>query len=276
MMIIGNALRGRRWVGAAVGLAATVALSGCGTPSSSPTGEAASAAADTSGPPNLSGIWQALNTADWDLQAHAAEPGPVSSLGTLTAVRPGPGVVVGNDIPYLPEALEQRNKNRERRWTDDPELRCFMPGVPRANYLPQPFQIVQGTDTIMMTYEFADAVRIIYMKDPGPAPDYSWMGWNVGHWEGDTLVVDVTFLRDDTWLDRSGNYHSEDLHVVERYTPQGPNVLMYEATLDDPKVFSRPWTIRMPLYRHVEDNAQLMEFKCIPFVEDLLYSKIGR
>jgi hypothetical protein len=226
--------------------------------------------------PNLSGIWQALDTANWELEAHAAEPGPVASLGALLAVPPGPGVVVGGEIPYVPAALEQRRKNRERRWVDDPELKCYMPGVPRANYLPYPFQIVQGTDTILMTYEFADAVRIVNLKDPGPAPDYSWMGWSVGRWDGDTLVVDVTFQRDDTWLDRSGNYHSEDLHVVERYTLRSPDVLMYEATIEDPKVFSRPWTIRMPLYRHVADNAQLMDFKCIPFVEDVLYSEIGR
>jgi hypothetical protein len=226
--------------------------------------------------PNLSGIWQALNTANWELEAHAAEPGPKGSLGTLLAVRPGPGVVVGGEIPYLPAAREQRQKNREHRWTDDPEVKCFMPGVPRANYLPQPFQIVQGTDTILMSYEFADAVRIVYMNDPGPAPDYSWMGWSVGRWEGKTLVVDVTYQKKDTWLDRSGNYHSDALHVVERYTLESPNVLLYEATLDDPKVFSRPWTIRMPLYRHTEDNAQLMDFKCIPFVEDVLYGEIGR
>jgi hypothetical protein len=226
--------------------------------------------------PDLSGIWQALNTANWDLEAHAAEPGPVASLGALLAVPPGPGVVVGGTIPYLPGAIEQRRQNRERRWSDDPELKCYMPGVPRANYLPYPFQIVQGTDTILMSYEFADAVRIVHMTDPGPAPDYSWMGWSVGRWDGDTLVVDVTDQRDETWLDRSGNYHSEDLRVVERYTLRSPDVLMYEATIEDPQVFARPWTIRMPLYRHVEDNAQLMDFKCIPFVEDVLYSEIGR
>ncbi len=226
--------------------------------------------------PDFSGIWQSLNTANWDLEPHAAEAGPVSSLGTLVAVRPGPGVVVGGEIPYLPAAREQQRKNRERRWVDDPELKCFMPGVPRANYLPQPFQIVQGTDTILMSYEFADAVRIVYMKDPGPAPDYSWMGWSVGHWDGNTLVVDVTFQNDSTWLDRSGNYHSDALHVVERYTLESPNVIRYEATLEDPKVYSRPWTIRMPLYRHLEDNAQLMDFKCIPFAEDALYGEIGR
>jgi len=226
--------------------------------------------------PNLSGIWQALNTANWELEAHGAEPGPVGSLGALFAVPPGPGVVAGGAIPYLPAALEQRRKNRELRWSADPERKCYMPGVPRANYLPYPFQIVQGTDAILMTYEFADAVRTVYMTDPGPAPDYSWMGWNVGRWDGNTLVVDVTFQRDDTWLDRSGNYHSKDLHVVERYTLQSPDVLTYEATIEDPKVFSRPWTLRMPLHRDVADNAQLMDFKCIPFVEDLLYGEIGR
>jgi hypothetical protein len=240
------------------------------------TAGAASAQPSTAARPNLSGIWQALNTANWELEAHGAEPGPVASLGALFAIPPGPGVVVGGAIPYLPAALEQRNKNRERRWTDDPERKCFMPGVPRANYLPYPFQIVQGTDTILMSYEFADAVRTVYLTDPGPAPDYSWMGWNVGRWDGNTLVVDVTFQRDDTWLDRSGNYHSEDLHVVERFTLRSPDVLMYEATIEDPKVFSRPWTIRMPLYRDVADNAQLMDFKCIPFVETLLYGEIGR
>jgi hypothetical protein len=151
-----------------------------------------------------------------------------------------------------------------------------MPGVPRANYMAYPFQIVQGTDTIMMTYEFADAVRTVYMKDPGPAPANSWMGWSIGRWDGDALVVDVTAQHDDTWLDRSGNYHSDELHVVERYTLQSPDVLIYEATIEDPNVFSRPWTIRVPLYRQSEENAQLMEFKCIPFAEPALYDRIGR
>jgi len=226
--------------------------------------------------PNLSGIWQVANTANWDLEAHGAEPGPVPELGALLVVPPGPGVVVGGSIPYLPTALERRQHNRESRWTADPEIKCFMPGVPRANYLPYPFQIVQGTDTIMMTYEFADAVRIVNMRDPGPAPANSWMGWNVGRWDADTLVVDVTAQHDDTWLDRSGNYHSDEMHVVERYTLRSPDVLMYEATIEDPQVFSRPWTIRMPLYRHVDENARLMEFKCIPFAEPTLYDSIGR
>lgn len=233
-------------------------------------------ASGADGKPDLSGIWQAMNTANWNLEPHGAKAGPVPELGTLVAVPPGPGVVVGGEIPYKPEALEQREENRANRWTEDPEIKCYMPGVPRANYLPYPFQIVQGTDTILMSYQFADAVRIVRMDDPGPAPDLSWMGWNVGHWEGDTLVVEVTDQNDRTWLDRSGNYHSEELRVVERYTLETPNILMYEATLEDPEVFTRPWTIRMPLYRDVAENAELMEFKCIPFVEELLYQDVGR
>ena len=225
--------------------------------------------------PNLSGMWQALNTANWELEAHAAEAGP-PALGALAAVPPGTSVVVGGEIPYLPAAQAQRKKNREQRWTADPEAKCFMPGVPRATYLQYPFQIVQGTDKIMVSYEFADTVRLVHMKDPGPAPADSWMGWSVGHWDGDTLVVDVTAQNGDTWLDRSGNYHSDALHVVERYTLRSPDVLMYEATIEDPKTFAKAWTIRMPLYRRLDDGAQLMEFKCIPFTEHFLYDKVGR
>ena len=212
----------------------------------------------------------ALDTANWDLEAHAAEPGPVPSLGALLAVPPGPGVVVGGAIPYLPAALEQRrNENRKQRWTADPERKCFMPGVPRANYLPYPFQIVQGTR------HDPDDVRVrrrgahVYMTDPGPAPDYSWMGWNVGRWDGNTLVVDVTAQRDDTWLDRSGNYHSKDLHVVERYTLRSPDVLHVRSDDRGPEgVLAAVDDSHAAVSRHVADNAQLMDFKCIPFVED--------
>ncbi len=226
-----------------------------------------------SGTPDISGIWQALNTANWDLQAHGAEPGRDSRMGAIGAVAPGPGVVEGGEIPYLPSAAAQRKQNYKDRWSADPEIKCYMPGVPRATYMPYPFQIIQGagSDTIMISYEFADAVRLVPMKNPGPAPADSWMGWSIGHWDGDTLVVDVTSQNDQTWFDRAGDFHSDALHVVERYTPLDANILMYEATIEDPKVFSRPWKISMPLYRHVEKNAQLMEFKCIPFSEDVLY-----
>ena len=232
--------------------------------------------AATASTPDLNGIWQAMNTANWELEAHAAEAGPIASLGALLAVPAGVAYVVEDNIPYLPAALEKRQANRLQRWTADPEIKCYMPGVPRANYLPYPFQIVQGADTILMSYEFADAVRTVHMQDPGPAPAKSWMGWNVGHLEGTSLVVEITDQNNQTWLDRSGNFHSDKLHVTERYTPMGSDMLLYEATLTDPEVFAAAWTIRMPLYRRKEANAQLIEFKCIPFAESVLYDAIGR
>jgi len=226
------------------------------------------------GKPDLNGIWQANNTANWDLLAHGSAPGPVSSLGAVGAVPPGEGVVDGGVIPYLPAAVAQQKENLKRRWTDDPELKCYMPGVPRATYMPYPFQIVQGANTILITYAFAGAVRTVRMGNPGKSPSDSWMGWSVGRWEGDTLVIDVTSFNDQTWFDRAGNFHSDALHVVERYTPRSANVLNYEATIEDPKTFFRPWKISMPLYRHVEANAHLLEFQCIEYAEDLIYGHL--
>jgi hypothetical protein len=228
------------------------------------------------GKPDLSGIWQALNSANWDLQTHAAAAGPFSALGAEGAVAPGQGVVEGGEIPYLPAAAKQQKANFEKRWTDDPELRCFMPGVPRANYMPYPFQILQSKDTIMMTYEYAGAVRTIRMGNPGKAPADSWMGWSIGHRDGDTLVVDVTSFNDQTWFDRAGDFHSDALHVIERYTPRSADTMLYEATIEDPKTFSRPWKVSMPLYRHIEKDAHLMEFQCIPFSEDILYGHLRK
>ena len=228
------------------------------------------------GAPDLNGIWQALNTADWDLQAHAAAAGPVPSLAADFAIPPGTGVVDGNEIPYLPAMVERKKQNFAQRFSADPELRCYLPGVPRATYMPYPFQIIQSPKTILISYEYAGAVRSIDMGKPGPAPIDSWMGWSVGHWEGDTLVVDVTGLNDKTWFDRAGNFHSDALHVVERYTPRSSDTLMYEATIEDPKVFSRPWKISMPLYRHVEKNAQLLEFKCVEFAEEVIYGPLRK
>lgn len=230
------------------------------------------------GKPDLSGIWQAMNSANWDLQAHAAQAGPVVSLGTEDAEPGGTGVVEGGEIPYLPSAQAKKKENYARRFSDDPELKCYMPGVPRATYLPFPFQVFQSDKVILVSYEFAASSRTIFMeKDKAPpAETDSWMGRSVGHWEGDTLVVDVTNMVDQTWFDRAGDYHSDALHVTERYTPASPEVLMYEATIEDPQVFSRPWKISMPLYRHVEKNARLMEFRCAEFVEDLLYGQYRR
>jgi hypothetical protein len=225
------------------------------------------------GKPNLNGIWQAMNTANWDLEAHAARPGLVVALGAIGAEPGGTSVVEGGTIPYLPAGLTQRKENFQNRLTADPEIKCYLPGVPRATYMPYPFQILQSDKLIAVAYEYDGAFRNIYLKSPGPAPNDSWMGQSVGHWEGDTLVVDVTGLEERTWLDRAGNYHSDALHVVERYTPLGPDTLTYEATIEDPKVFSRPWKISMPLYRHVEKNAQIVECKCVEFVEELMYGQ---
>jgi hypothetical protein len=225
------------------------------------------------GKPNLNGIWQVLNTANWDLQGHAARAGLVVEMGAVGAEPGGLGVVEGNEIPYRPEAAAKKKENFANRLTLDPEIKCYMPGVPRATYMPLPFQIVQTPKVILMAYEFAGATRTIYMDNPGDSPVDSWMGWSKGHWEGDTLVVDVTGFNDQSWFDRAGDFHSDALHVVERYTPISANALNYEATIEDAKVFTRPWKISMPLYRHLEKNAQLMEFKCVEFVEELLYGK---
>ena len=240
------------------------------------------------GHPDLNGIWQALNEANYDLEAHNAKPAmavrpgpygplpaaPVLALGAIGSVPPGLGVVEGDGvIPYLPEALAQRKKNQENWLTSDPEIKCYLPGIPRATYMPYPFRIFQNANNLFFTYEYAGAVRDVYLKDPGPAPVDSWMGQSVAHWEGDTLVIDVTGMNDQTWFDRAGNYHSAALHVTERYTRTSPDVISYEATIEDPKIFTQPWKISMPLYRRQEKNAQLLDFKCPEFVEELLYGE---
>jgi len=192
--------------------------------------------------------------------------------------------VEGGEIPYQPWALAKKKENFEKRmmvdvssdkkWHElgDPELKWYMLRVPRATYMPFPFQIVQGSSPyILISYEFTTATRIIRMNWKGDAPTDSWMGWSRGRWEGDTLVVDVTGQRPESWLDRAGDFHSDAFHVVERYTPVSPYHVMYEATIEDPKVYTRPWKISFPLYRRMEKNIQLLEFKCVPFTEELLY-----
>ena len=236
--------------------------------------------------PNLNGLWQAFNEANWDIQSHAAKAGP-SAFGALFAEPGGIGIVEGNEIPYQPWALARKKDNFEKRFVRaaadgvrseplDPEAKCYLPGVPRATYMPFPFQILQGDKKIVMAYEYAGASRIIPLEDAPPAPNDSYMGWSAGRWEGDTLVVDVTGFNDKTWFDRAGNFHSDALHVVERYSPMGPDVLRYEATIEDPKVFTRPWKISFPLYRRLDQNAQFLEFKCVPFAEELLYGHLRK
>lgn len=229
------------------------------------------------GNPNLNGIWQAVGTAHWNIEGHSAQSGPVVELGALGAIPGGLGIVAGGEIPYQAWALEKRNENAKSWLKLDPVVECYMPGVPRTTYMPFPLQIVQTPEHILITYEFASATRVIYMNRPDfESPADAWMGHSRGHWDGQTLVVDVTSQVPDTWFDSAGNFHSDSLHVVERYTPIGPNHLMYEATIEDEKVFSRPWKIHLPLYRRMEEDAQLLEFKCVEFVEELMYGHLRK
>jgi hypothetical protein len=238
------------------------------------------------GKPDFNGIWQALNEANWNLESHMAQaalqmrPGPMGPLpakevlylGAVGSVPGGPGVVVGDTIPYKPEALKQREKNRAEWSKLDPEVKCYLPGVPRATYMPYPFQIFQSASAIFIAYEYAGAVRNIYLKDPGPPPVDSWMGQSTARWDGDTLVIEAHGFNDQSWFDRAGNFHSELLRVTERYTRVQPDVINYEATINDPQTFTKPWTIRMPLYRRL-DGRQIMDFKCVEFVEELMYGE---
>ena len=247
------------------------------------------------GKPNMSGIWQALNEANWDLEAHAARPGavtqpgvypfeyarvpaaPVVALGAAAGVPASLGVVQDDGkIPYKPEALAMKQENVEH-WIDrDPELKCYLPGIPRAMYLPYPFEITQSTNKVDMSFAFTNTARTIHLDKVEDPPADTWMGHSVGHWEGDTLVVNVNSFNDKTWFDRSGNFHSDALHVTERFSLLTPDVIWYEATIEDPTVFTRAWRIAMPLYRRMEPNMQLLEYQCISFVEEFLYGNLRK
>jgi len=212
------------------------------------------------GRPDLRGMWQTMGSAVWNLEDHSAELG----------IPAGQSVVEGGGIPYMPAALAQREQNYENRLTEDPEAKCYMVGVPRITYMPYPFQIMQTPEQVTFLYEYIHVFRNVRIDSEHPAgPIQWWMGDSRGHWDGDTFVVDVIHFTDQTWLDRSGNYHSNELHVVERYTPRGPNHIWYEATIEDPQVFSQPWTIRMPLYRRLELSAQILEYECYAYTEEL-------
>ncbi|MEQ1911260.1 MAG: hypothetical protein ABMA15_20745 [Vicinamibacterales bacterium] len=247
------------------------------------------------GKPDFGGVWQAINEAHWDLQAHEARPAivtqrgiyeyeyarvpaaPVLALGAAGGVPASLGVVQGDgQIPYKPEALAVKQSNGEN-WIDrDPELKCYLPGIPRAMYMPYPFTIVQGADKIHMTYAFSNAARVIHMDKVEGPPDDTYMGHSVGRWEGDTLVVDVTNFNGKNWLDRAGNYHSDALHLVERFTAISADAIKYDVTIEDPKVFTQPWTISMPLYRRLEANATVLDYNCIDFAEEFMYGNLRK
>ena len=226
------------------------------------------------GVPNYNGIWQAMGSAHWDLEDHSARQGAAPILGALGAIPAGRSAVEGGTIPYQDWALVQREENRANWVKLDPAVKCYIPGIPRGTYMPFPFQFVQSKDAILVAYEFTSSSRVIHLNRPGSEAELdSWMGYSLGSFDGDTLVVDVTAQLPDTWFDSSGNFHSDELHVIERYTRTGPDTLHYEATIEDPKVFTRPWKISMPLYRRIEPGARILEFKCIEFAEYATYGE---
>ena len=236
--------------------------------------------------PDFNGIWQAMTTANWDILDHGADAGSLTKLGGAWAVQPeGRGIVEGNEIPYKEEARARQRTNLQNRLKfdpqnphdmGDPEAKCYMAGVPRAMYMPYPIQILQTDEQILMAFEYASAGRTIHLKDHREAPVPSWMGWSNGRWEGETLVVEVTSQNGNSWLDRVGNYATDTLKVTERYTLRDADHLMYEATLEDPAVFTRPFKISFPLYRRIEANTDLGEMKCVEFVEDYLYGSLKK
>lgn len=235
-------------------------------------------APEVSGPPDLNGLWQAVGTAHWNLEGQNAFKGPATHLmGAFGGIPAGVSYVDGGKIPYNDEALVQRDANRAEWNQLDPALKCYIPGLPRQTYMPLPFHIVQSDTKIFIAYEFGSNSRLIHMDRPGTRGEIpSWMGYSIGHWEEDTLVVEVFDQMAETWLDAAGNFHSDELKVTERYTPMGDNHIQYEATIEDPKVFTRPWTVSMPLYRRLEKNAQILEYKCVEFAEDAVYGHLRK
>ena len=233
------------------------------------------------GKPNLNGIWQVMNTANWDLEPHDAQQALVSPefVGAIGAIPGGVGVVEGGTIPYLPAALQQREANRKSAPKADPEAACYLPGIPRASYMDHPFQIIQAADgDMLMAYEYDAANRTIYMQKAEQPPIDTWMGTSYGHWDGDTLVVTTLGQNGMTWLDRKGDFLSEGdgTKVTERFKLKDPDHIWYEATIEDPQTFSRPWKISMTLYRNVEAHAELQDFRCVPFADLLVYGDLQK
>jgi hypothetical protein len=228
------------------------------------------------GKPNLNGLWQAMSSAYWDLEDHSAQAGPVVQLGAIGAIPAGMGAIEGGAIPYKPEALAKKKENLVNRLKLDPEAKCYMPGIPRATYMPYPFEIIQSQNDILFAYSYDTATRVVLMAKHRDAEVDTWMGTSNGRWEGDTLVIDVTGFNGRAWLDRAGNFTTDSLHVVERYSLLDANTLNYEASIEDPELYTRPWKISVFLYRHREKNARLLDFKCVEFVEDMMYGDLNR
>jgi hypothetical protein len=228
------------------------------------------------GKPNFTGLWQALGTAYWDIRDHSAHAGPFFQLGATGAMPAGEGIVEGGEIPYTPAAAAKQKENLQSRMKLDPEVKCYMPGIPRANYMPFPFQIIQSQRDIAFAYEYATANRVVNMGKFKEGAVDTWMGTSNGHWEGDTLVVDVSGLNGNSWFDRSGNFQTDNTHIVERFTLADTDHINYEAAIEDKTIYTRPWKISTVFYRRKEKNAQLNEFKCVEFVEELIYGDLRK
>ncbi len=242
------------------------------------------------GKPDFNGVWQVMNRANYNLEPHgpqaamAFREGPVVplpakevvALGAVGAVPASLGVVQDGPIPYKRKAQAQRDTNKANWLQSDPEIKCYLPGVPRANYMDFGFQIFHNRDALVFSYEYAGAVRNIHLSDPGPAPIDSWMGQSWMRWEDDTMVIETSGFNGQTWLDRAGNFHTDKLKVTERFTLISPHVMDYEATLEDANVYTRPWTIKMPIYKRVAPDDRLMQFNCVEFVEELMYGHLRK
>ena len=233
---------------------------------------------ESSDSPDINGVWQVLGSAHWNLEGQNAFKGPATNvMGALGGIPAGVSYVVGGTIPYRDDALAQRDANRDQWNKYDPAVKCYIPGLPRQNYMPFPFHIVHSANKIFIAYEFGSNSRIIHLDRPGTRAELpSWMGYSVGRWEGNTLVVVVTDQVAETWLDASGNYHSDELTVTERYTPMGEDHMKYEAVIEDPKVFTRPWILEMTLYRRKGVDARILEYKCVEFAEDAVYGHLRK
>jgi hypothetical protein len=228
------------------------------------------------GKPNFTGLWQALGTANWDIRDHNAQAGPFFQLGAIGAMPAGQGIVEGGEIPYTPEAAAKQKQNFQNRLKLDPEVKCYMPGIPRAHYMPFPFQIIQSQRDIAFAYEYATSNRVVNMGKFKEGAVDTWMGTSNGKWEGDTLVVDVTGLNGNSWYDRSGNFQTDHPHIVERFSLADADHINYEATIDDKTIYTRPWKISTVFYRRKEKGAQLNEFKCVEFAEELIYGDLKK
>jgi hypothetical protein len=261
------------------GAAAMVQPVSAKAPARAAAGHAVANPATIGGHPNLNGIWQAIDGADNGLEPHSAgtSPGPKSEreLGALAAIPASLGFVEGGVIPYKPETKATRDANMKAGPAKDPEANCCLPGIPRATYARGlPFQIIQGGGDILMAYEYDSANRVIQIGPIGTPPIDTWMGTSYGRWEGKTLVVTTLAQNGESWLDRTGDYLTNTATVTERFTLKDHDHMDYTAEIDDPSVYTKPWRIHMTLYRRVEPNAQILEFKCVPFAEMHLYGDL--